>query len=214
MRLGEFHAWMDVPRSAVRDWPTRCACSAHETLEDAAGARHRPGRVGRSARDGPGAGWPVDGPCTGCRPLRHPPKILCVRPSNFADHYQGEQLRAAGLSDAVPARRYQPGGAKGQADDPPGRETDSEGPRISRGEIAVVLGRGGRQYRQGAGPRLRGGLRAVHNDGSVREYQFQDAAMDRRQRTSTPPAPSGPEPDHVGRNCRPGSRGLAAGNAP
>ena len=100
-------------------------------------------------------------------PLRRPPKIICVG-LNFADHTQESHyeqptyptlfFRVATSLIAHDAPMIRP------------RVTDSEGLDFE-GEIAVVIGKGGRHIAESDALSHVAGY-SLFNDGSVREYQF------------------------------------------
>lgn len=109
-------------------------------------------------------------PATGTKflpPLSHPPKIICVG-LNFSDHtaeskyeqpdYPTLFLRVATSLVGHEQPMIRPG------------VTDSDGLDYE-GEIAVVLGKGGRHINQADALSHVAGY-SVFNDGSVREYQF------------------------------------------
>jgi len=100
-------------------------------------------------------------------PLRQPPKILCVG-LNFADHTKESNFE----QPAYPTLFLRVNTSLVAHDQPliRSRITDSEGLDYE-GEIAVVLGKGGRHIsRDDALSHVFG--YSLFNDGSVREYQF------------------------------------------
>ncbi|WP_158935610.1 fumarylacetoacetate hydrolase family protein [Burkholderia sp. S171] len=100
-------------------------------------------------------------------PLRKPPKILCVG-LNFADHTKESNFE----QPAYPTLFLRVNTSLVAHDQPMirPRVTDSEGLDYE-GEIAVVLGKGGRHIsRDDALSHVVG--YSLFNDGSVREYQF------------------------------------------
>ncbi|MBU9319887.1 fumarylacetoacetate hydrolase family protein [Burkholderia gladioli] len=136
----------------------------HETLETLL-ARGVDLAEWASARDD-GRRLPVDG-LHWLPPLRHPPKILCVG-LNFADHTREsnyEQPAYPTLFLRVDTSLV----AHGQPMIRPA-VSDSEGLDFE-GEIAVVLGQGGRHIARERALDCVAGY-ALFNDGSVREYQF------------------------------------------
>jgi 2-keto-4-pentenoate hydratase/2-oxohepta-3-ene-1,7-dioic acid hydratase in catechol pathway len=100
-------------------------------------------------------------------PLQKPPKIICVG-LNFADHTSESQYQQPDYPTLF-IRVATSLVAHGQPMIRP-RVTDSEGLDFE-GEIAVVLGKGGRHIDQADALSHVAGY-SVFNDGSVREYQF------------------------------------------
>jgi acylpyruvate hydrolase len=100
-------------------------------------------------------------------PLQRPPKIICVG-LNFADHTSESQYK----QPDYPTLFFRVATSLIAHDEPMIRPavTDSEGLDFE-GEIAVILGKGGRHIgKEHALSHVAG--YSVFNDGSVREYQF------------------------------------------
>ncbi len=99
--------------------------------------------------------------------LRKPPKILCVG-LNFADHTKESNFE----QPSYPTLFLRVNTSLVAHDQPMirPRVTDSEGLDFE-GEIAVVLGKGGRHIKREEALSHVAGY-ALFNDGSVREYQF------------------------------------------
>lgn len=100
-------------------------------------------------------------------PLRHPPKIICVG-LNFADHTSESKYQ----QPDYPTLFFRVNTSLIAHDEPMirPRVTDCEGLDFE-GEIAVVLGKGGRHIAKEQALSCVAGY-SVFNDGSVREYQF------------------------------------------
>lgn len=100
-------------------------------------------------------------------PLRRPPKIICVG-LNFADHTSESKYE----QPDYPTLFFRVATSLIAHDQPMIRPavTDSEGLDFE-GEIAVVIGKGGRHIDQADALSHVAGY-SVFNDGSVREYQF------------------------------------------
>ncbi|QDQ80129.1 fumarylacetoacetate hydrolase family protein [Paraburkholderia megapolitana] len=100
-------------------------------------------------------------------PLRHPPKIICVG-LNFADHTSESKYQ----QPDYPTLFFRVDTSLIAHDEPMirPRVTDCEGLDFE-GEIAVVLGKGGRHISKEQALSHVAGY-SVFNDGSVREYQF------------------------------------------
>ncbi|CAE6737367.1 fumarylacetoacetate hydrolase family protein [Paraburkholderia aspalathi] len=100
-------------------------------------------------------------------PLRHPPKIICVG-LNFADHTSESKYQ----QPDYPTLFFRVDTSLIAHDEPMirPRVTDCEGLDFE-GEIAVVLGKGGRRISKESALSCVAGY-SVFNDGSVREYQF------------------------------------------
>ncbi|CAM2155738.1 acylpyruvate hydrolase [Pararobbsia alpina] len=100
-------------------------------------------------------------------PLQRPPKILCVG-LNFADHTQESNYE----QPTYPTLFFRVATSLIAHDEPMirPRVTDSDGLDFE-GEIAVVIGKGGRHISKDTALSHVAGY-SVFNDGSVREYQF------------------------------------------